>query len=83
MFPNVGFITKTKCQTWLANVVLVRIVTNMWHICVDFSKLNVAYPKDLYPSLDIDSIIDGSSWTPTASTTRFEWILWMLPRWHS
>lgn len=83
MLSNVGFITKTKYQTWLANVVSVRKVTNMGHMYVDFNKLNVACPKDPYPSPDIDSMIDRSSWTPTPSTTKFEWIIWTLPRWHS
>lgn len=58
---DVKFIIKTKYSTWLANVVLVREVKNKWHMCVDFTNLNTACPKDLYPLSDIDLLIEGSS----------------------
>lgn len=49
-----------KISTWLANVVLVRKEANKWHICLDFTDMKTAYPKDSYPLLDIDHLIDES-----------------------
>lgn len=57
---NVGFIIETKYPTWMANVVLVRRANNKWRICVDFTDLNVACPKDSYLLSDIDRLIDIS-----------------------
>lgn len=57
---DVGFITK-KYPTWLTNVVLVKKENNKWHMCVDFTILNTACPKSLYPLPDTDSLINGSS----------------------
>lgn len=41
-------------------MVLVRKYNNRWHMCVDFTDLNVTFTKDLYPLLAIDCLIDGS-----------------------
>ena len=30
---------------WLANTVVVKKKSGKWHVCVDFTKLNKAYPK--------------------------------------
>lgn len=53
------FITK-KNPTRLANTMLVRKATIRWNMCVDFTNMNVAYPKDLYPYPDINHLIDES-----------------------
>lgn len=46
------FITEIKYTTWLTNVVLLRKANKKWRMCVDFIDLNVAYPKDMYPSAE-------------------------------
>jgi hypothetical protein len=32
--------------TWLANVVMVQKKSGKWRMCIDFTSLNKAYPKD-------------------------------------
>ena len=34
---------------WLANTVVVKKKTGKWRVCVDFTDLNKACPKDLFP----------------------------------
>ena len=42
----------------LANVVMVKKANRKWRMCVDFTDLNKACPKDSYPFLWIDVLID-------------------------
>ena len=46
---------------WLANVVMVRKANEKWRICVDYSDLNKAYPKDSFPLPRIDQLVDATS----------------------
>ena len=48
------FIRLEKYPTWLANVVMVRKSNGKWRMCVDYTDLNKAYPKDCFPLLWID-----------------------------
>ena len=34
---------------WLANTVVVKKKTGKWRVCVDFTDLNAACPKDSFP----------------------------------
>ena len=43
----------------LANVVMVRKVNGKWRMCVDFTDLNKAYPKDSYLLPRIDQLVDS------------------------
>jgi hypothetical protein len=43
---------------WLANVVMVKMANNKWRMCVDFTDLNKACPKDNYPLYKIDKLVD-------------------------
>ena len=43
---------------WLANVVIVKKANGKWRMCVDFMDLNKACPKDSYPLLQIDALVD-------------------------
>ncbi|XP_071688205.1 uncharacterized protein [Rutidosis leptorrhynchoides] len=45
---------EVKYQTWVANPVVVRKPDNSWRMCVDFTDLNKACPKDNYPLPKID-----------------------------
>ncbi|XP_068504433.1 uncharacterized protein [Phaseolus vulgaris] len=46
---------------WLANVVLVKKVNGKWRICIDFTDLNKACPKDSYPLPSINALVDSAS----------------------
>ena len=39
---------------WLANTVVVKKKNGKWRVCVDFTDLNRACPKDPFPMLKID-----------------------------
>ncbi|PNY11290.1 gag-pol polyprotein [Trifolium pratense] len=56
-----GFIEEIKYLSWLANVVMVKKANGEWRMCVDFTYLNKTCPKDPYPLLNIDRLIDGAS----------------------
>nr|KYP33936.1 Transposon Ty3-I Gag-Pol polyprotein [Cajanus cajan] len=55
-----GFIREIQYPIWLANVVMVRKSSGKWRMCTDFTDLNKACPKDLYPLPNIDCLIDGA-----------------------
>ena len=48
-------------MTWLVNVVMVKKTNGSWRMCVDFTDLNKAFPKDSYPLPGIDNLIDFAS----------------------
>ena len=43
---------------WLANTVVVKKKNGKWRVCVDFTDLNQACPKDLFPISGIDQLVD-------------------------
>ncbi|KAL0366928.1 UNVERIFIED_CONTAM: hypothetical protein Sradi_3582900 [Sesamum radiatum] len=45
-----GHIRPVQYPEWLANVVLVPKPNKKWRMCIDFTDLNRACPKDSYPS---------------------------------
>lgn len=66
------FIEPCDYPKWLANVVMVKKVNGPWRMCVDFTDLNKACPKDCYPLPRIDQLVDFTSghtllrlWTPS------------------
>ncbi|PNX98475.1 gag-pol polyprotein [Trifolium pratense] len=62
-----GFIDEIKYPEWLANVVLVKNSSGKWGMCVDFTDLNKACPKDPYLLPIIDRLIGGASGCKTLS----------------
>ena len=42
------------------NVVMVKKANDKWRMCVDFTNLNKACPKDIYPSPCIDQLVDST-----------------------
>ena len=44
----------------LANVVIVTKDNDKWRMCVDYTNLNKVCPKDSYPLLNIDRVVDGA-----------------------
>nr|KYP35068.1 Transposon Ty3-I Gag-Pol polyprotein [Cajanus cajan] len=55
------FIREIKYTTWLANVVMVKKSNGNWRMCIDYTDLNKACPKDSYPLPNIDRLVDGAS----------------------
>ena len=53
-----GFIREVYYPDWLANVVMVKKANGKWRMCVDFTDLNKACPKDNYPLPRIDILVD-------------------------
>jgi len=51
-----GFIQKGRYTTWLANVVMVKKSNSKWRMCVDYTDLNKACPKDSYALPTVDRI---------------------------
>jgi hypothetical protein len=47
--------------TWIANPVVVPKANGSGHLCVDFTTLNKACPKDPYPLQRIDQIVDSTA----------------------
>nr|XP_025703765.1 uncharacterized protein LOC112805620 [Arachis hypogaea] len=62
-----GFIRELRFSAWLANVVMVRKSSGKWRMCVDFTDLNKACPKDGYPLPNIDRLVDDTSGFPVLS----------------
>ena len=55
------FIREVYYPDWLANVVMVKKANGKWRMCVDFTDLNKAYPKDSYPLPRIDTLVDSTT----------------------
>ncbi|KAK4390192.1 Retrovirus-related Pol polyprotein from transposon [Sesamum angolense] len=58
---QVNCIRPIQYPEWLANVVLVLKSNGKWRMCIDFTDLNRAYPKDSFPLPRIDALIDSTS----------------------
>ena len=56
-----GFIREVYYPDWLANVVMVKKANGKWRMCVDFTDLNKACPKDSYPLPRIDQLVDSTA----------------------
>ena len=56
-----GFIIEIKYPEWLANVVVVLNKCGKWRVCVDYTDLNDACPKDNFPLPRIDQIVNASA----------------------
>ena len=54
----VEFIREVYYSNWLANVVMFKKANGKWRMCIDFTDLNKAYPKDSYPLSCIDLLVD-------------------------
>ena len=55
-----GFIREVKYPEWLVNVVVVPKKGGKLHVCVDYTYLNEACPKDSFPLPRIDQIVDAT-----------------------
>ncbi|XP_042401305.1 uncharacterized protein LOC121991361 [Zingiber officinale] len=56
-----GHVHEVQFPSWLSNVVLVAKPNNKWKVCIDFRDLNKVSPKDYYPLLRIDQLVDSTA----------------------
>ncbi|KAM0070937.1 putative nucleotidyltransferase, Ribonuclease H [Helianthus debilis subsp. tardiflorus] len=54
-------IKEVKFPRWLANVVVVQKKNGKWRVCVDYTDLNKACPKDPFPLPHIDAMVDATA----------------------
>ena len=58
-----GFIREVHYLERLTNVVLMKKENGKWRMCVDFTDLNKACPKDSFPLPRIDHLVDSTAGT--------------------
>ena len=56
-----GAIREVEYPEWLANVVLVKKANGKWRLCIDFTDVNRACPKNSFPLPRIDLIVDATA----------------------
>ena len=54
-------IREVEYLDWLANVVLIKKANDKWRLCIDFTDVNRACPKDSFPLPQIDLIVDAKA----------------------
>ncbi|KAL2248079.1 UNVERIFIED_CONTAM: Retrovirus-related Pol polyprotein from transposon opus [Sesamum indicum] len=54
-----GYVSEIQYTSWLSNMVLVPKSSEKLRMCVDFTDLNKACPKDPYPLQRIDVMVDS------------------------
>ena len=52
---------------WLANTVVVKKKSGKWPVCMDFTDLNKACPKDPFPMPQINQLVDATVGHPRMS----------------
>ena len=57
---HAGAIREVEYPEWLTNVVLVKKANGKWRLCIDFTDINKACPKDSFPLPRIDLIVDAT-----------------------
>jgi hypothetical protein len=58
---SVVVIREVKYPEWLVNTVMVKKANGKWRMCIDFTDLNKACPKDEFPLPRIDSLVDAAT----------------------
>ena len=58
---EVNFIREVYYPDWLANVVMVKKANGKWRMCIDFTDLNKACPKDSYPLPRVYVLVDSTA----------------------
>ena len=72
-----GLVRGVLHPTWLANPVVVRKANRKWRLCIYYTDINMACPKDPFLLPCMDQIVDSRlgvtcyhSMMPTRDTTR-------------
>ena len=56
-----GSIAVVRYPEWLANPLVVKKKNGKWRVCVDFTNLNKACPKESYPLPNIDGLVESTT----------------------
>ncbi|GMH02617.1 hypothetical protein Nepgr_004456 [Nepenthes gracilis] len=54
------FVREVQYPDWLSNIVLIKKRNGNWRICVDFTNINKACPKDSFQLPRIDQLVDST-----------------------
>ncbi|GKV04724.1 hypothetical protein SLEP1_g16838 [Rubroshorea leprosula] len=63
--PVAGFIRRVEYFEWVSNPVLVKKLNGKWRMCIDFTNLNEACPKDPHPLPNVEKLVEraaGHEW---------------------
>jgi hypothetical protein len=58
---SAGVTREVTYPEWLANTVMVKKANGKWRMCIDFTYLNKACPKNEFPLPRIDSLVDAAA----------------------
>ena len=58
---SANHVREIQYPEWLANIVLMRKANGKRRKCIDFTDMNKACPKDLYPLSSLNSLVDSAS----------------------
>ncbi|XP_050238331.1 uncharacterized protein LOC126687817 [Mercurialis annua] len=61
ILEEADFIREVFYPEWVENVVIVKKANGKYRMCVDFTDLNKACPKDSYPLPNIDQLVDSTA----------------------
>ena len=56
-----GAIREAEFPDWISNPVVVKKHNDKWQVCVDFTNLNRACPKDNFPLPQIDQLVNSAA----------------------
>ncbi|GKV41996.1 hypothetical protein SLEP1_g49458 [Rubroshorea leprosula] len=56
-----GFVRRVDYCEWVANPVLMKKANGKWRMCINYTNLNQACPKDCYPIPNIDKLVEAAS----------------------
>ncbi|GKV37206.1 hypothetical protein SLEP1_g45263 [Rubroshorea leprosula] len=55
---QLGFIRRVEYSEWVSNPVLVKKPSGKWRMCIDFTNLNEACPKDPHPLPNVEKLVE-------------------------
>jgi hypothetical protein len=58
---SAGVIREVKYPEWLAKTVMVKKANGKWRMCIDYTDLNKACPKDEFLLPRLDSLVDAAA----------------------
>ncbi|GKV50051.1 hypothetical protein SLEP1_g56766 [Rubroshorea leprosula] len=56
-----GFIRRMEYSEWVSNPVLVKKPNGKWRMCIDFTNLNDACPKDPHPLPNVEKLVEWAA----------------------
>ncbi|GLT99508.1 hypothetical protein SLE2022_169450 [Rubroshorea leprosula] len=56
-----GFIRRVEYSEWVSNPMLVKKPNGKWRMCIDFTNLNDACPKDPHPLPNVEKLVERAA----------------------